>query len=122
MYIRRSQIRLSGLKFYAYHGVLHQERTVGAYFILNLTIDTDFSEALSSDKLDATISYADVLATVQDVMRKPSALLEHLAGRICQALFDGFPAAMAIHLDITKQNPPMGADCIGAGVSLDVER
>ena len=95
---------------------------MGAYYILNLSIDTDFSKAMETDKLDATISYAEVYEVVKAEMTLPSNLLEHVAGRICHALFNRFPAATAIHLEIMKKNPPMGADCMGAGVSVAVTR
>lgn len=117
-----SKIILKDIRIFAHHGVLPQERAVGAYFTLNLRIQTDFSRALATDDLAGTISYADAFEVVKAEMAVPSQLLEHVAGRICQALFDRFPAAEAIHLELLKENPPMGADCAGAGISLDVER
>lgn len=117
-----SKIILKDIRLFAHHGVLPQERAVGAYFTLNLRIQTDFSRALASDELAGTISYADAFEVVKAEMAVPSQLLEHVAGRICQALFDRFPAAEAIHLELLKENPPMGADCAGAGIALDVER
>lgn len=117
-----SKIILKDIRLFAHHGVLPQERAVGAYFTLNLRIQTDFSRALATDDLAGTISYADAFEVVKAEMAVPSQLLEHVAGRICQALFDRFPAAEAIHLELLKENPPMGADCAGAGISLDVER
>ena len=120
--IDRSQILLKDLKIFAYHGVLPQERVVGAYYILNITLDTDFSQAMETDELDATVSYADVFEVVKAEMAVPSRLLEHVAGRITNALFARFPAVTAIHLEIIKENPPMGADCRGAGVSVTLHR
>lgn len=117
-----SKIILKDIRIFAHHGVLPQERAVGAYFTLNLRIQTDFSRALATDDLAGTISYADAFEVVKAEMAVPSQLLEQVAGRICQALFDRFPAAEAIHLELLKENPPMGADCAGAGISLDVER
>ena len=117
-----SKIILKDIRLFAHHGVLPQERAVGAYFTLNLRIQTDFSRALATDDLAGTISYADAFEVVKAEMAVPSQLLEHVAGRICQALFDRFPAAEAIHLELLKENPPMGADCAGAGVALDAVR
>ena len=107
---------------FAYHGVLPQERVVGANYILNIAIDTDFSWAMTTDELDGTISYAEVYEVVKAEMAVPSKLLEHVAFRICRALFDRFPTAKTIHLEILKENPPMGADCAGAGICVDVSR
>ena len=117
-----SKIILKDIRIFAHHGVLPQERAVGAYFTLNLRIQTDFSRAQATDDLAGTISYADAFEVVKAEMAVPSQLLEHVAGRICQALFDRLPAAEAIHLELLKENPPMGADCAGAGIALDVER
>lgn len=122
MKIESSYVLIENLKVFAHHGVLLQERVVGAYFILNLRIRTDFSRALLADDFAGTISYADVFEVVRHEMTVPSNLLEHVAGRICRAVFDRFPAAEAIHLEILKENPPMGADCAGAGVAVDVSR
>ncbi|MCR4994614.1 MAG: dihydroneopterin aldolase [Bacteroidales bacterium] len=117
-----TSVFIKDLKLFAYHGVLPQERVVGAYFILNIAIDTDFREVMATDELDGTISYAEVLDVVKAEMAKPSRLLEHVAGRIGQALLDAFPSAQTVHLEILKQNPPMGADCGGAGVRVVVKR
>lgn len=120
--VRRSAVVIRQLKVFAHHGVLPQERTVGAFFIIDLSIQTDFSHAMLTDELEGTISYADVFALVKAEMAVPSRLLEHVAGRICRAIFDRFPTAEAVQLEIIKENPPMGADCAGAGVVLDVCR
>lgn len=122
MTINSSNISLKDLRLFAYHGVLPQERIVGAFFILNLRIRTDITHAMATDDLASTISYADVFELVREQMAIPSRLLEHVAGRICTTLLDRFPTAQSIHLEILKENPPMGAECGGAGICLDVAR
>ena len=116
------RIVINHLRLYAFHGVLPQERQVGAYFIIDLKIDTDFSRAMESDELEGTISYADVFNAVKDEMSRPSRLLEHVGGRIVHRLFTDFPTANAIHLSLIKENPPMGADCDGAGIEICASR
>lgn len=116
------KVLLKDVRLYGYHGVLQQERVVGANYILNIAIDTDFSKAMETDALEGTISYAEVYETIKAEMAVPSQLLEHVGGRICRALFDRFPTAKTIHLEILKENPPMGADCAGAGICVDVSR
>ena len=116
------QVLLRDLRLFAHHGVLPQERTVGAYFIINLCIQTDFSRAMETDELEGTISYADVFEVVKAEMAIPSRLLEHVAGRICRAILQQFPAAETVHLELLKENPPMGAECSGAGVYIEMRR
>lgn len=95
---------------------------MGAYFILNVSIDTDFSRAMETDDLAGTVSYAAVYEVVKAEMAVPSQLLEHVAGRICHAVLDRFPAATAIRVEILKENPPMEADVRGAGVYVAMSR
>lgn len=122
MKLQNSSILLQGLRFYAHHGVDPQENTVGALFILDLTLDTDFKAALETDALDGTVNYASVYKAVKEEMQTPSALLEHAGGRIANRLFLDFPSIQRIHLKLIKQNPPMGADCNGAGIEITVLR
>lgn len=115
-------IYINDLRIYAYHGVMEQERKVGDYFVINIRIKTDFSQAIHSDNLDGTISYADILSVIKEEMSQPSNLLEHVAGRIAEHLFRSFSPIEAIELKLTKQTPPMGADCNGAGVEIHATR
>lgn len=120
--LRSQQVRIANLKLFAYHGVLPQERVVGAYYIINIGVAADFSRALESDALEDTLSYAGVYEVVKAEMAVPSKLLEHVAGRICRAVLERFPTAEAVTLEILKENPPMGADVRGAGVYLEMSR
>lgn len=116
------KIIIQGLRIYAYHGVMEQERKVGAYFTIDLEVETDFTSALQNDDLSGTISYADLFKTVKREMSQPSSLLEHVAGRIAKAILTDYPASLSVRLRLLKENPPMGADCQGAGVEIFVER
>ena len=113
-----SKIFLRNMRFHAYHGVLEQEQTVGNDYLVNLTVDYDFSCAVKTDELSGTVSYADLFELVKEEMAKPSKLLEHVAGRIGKRIFSEYPTIGKIQLSINKVNPPMGADCDGAGVEV----
>ena len=56
----QNKIIIEGLRLYAYHGVLPQERKVGAYFTIDAEINTDFSSAIETDDLRGTLNYADI--------------------------------------------------------------
>ena len=102
--------------------MLPQERTVGAYYIINVSVEVDVAHAMLSDDVADTISYADILDIVRREMAVPSHLLENVASRIGKAILKEYPTASAVTIDLMKQNPPMGADCAGAGVILRQER
>ena len=115
-------IIIKDLHIFARHGVMPQENITGDCFTVNLRLTADFSRAFSSDSLRDTISYADVCEIVNEEMRRTSKLIEHVSGRIIKAVFSRFPSVTSITLSIIKQNPPMGADCNGAGVEVTVTR
>ena len=75
-------------------------------------------DAVRSDSLEDTISYADVFEMVKKEMAIPSKLLEHVAGRIISALRKTYPAIENIELKLSKNNPPMGADMDYASVLI----
>ena len=98
--------------------MLPQERVEGNDFIVNVRLAYDFGKAMETDDVADTLSYADVYQLVQQEMQQPSNLLEHVVGRIGKRLLAEFPLIKAIDLKLTKVNPPMGADCDGAGVEI----
>lgn len=115
-------ITLRNVRFHAFHGVLPQERRVGADFLLSLKVTCPIGRAIESDEVDDTLSYAALFDIAKREMAIPSQLLEHVAGRVVKAVAEAFPAVTAIDLELLKQNPPMGADCDGAGVEMHWER
>ncbi len=103
-------IRLNALRFRACHGVLPQERTVGGDFRVDLSLlinDRQAHGALCHDRLEATVNYADVYEKVRQEMNCPSALIEHVAGRIARSLLRTFPALRQVEVRVAKINPPI---------------
>lgn len=118
MRLTESYVCLRDVRFHAFHGVMPQERRVGADFTLTLRVGCDCTSAMASDDVADTISYADLYQLCGEEMAVASQLLEHVAGRIVRAVEARFPQVTSIDLWLTKDNPPMGADCSGAGVEL----
>ena len=114
----KTTVFLDEVRFHAFHGVMPQERAVGADFTVWLTVGYDFVKAAESDDLNDTISYADLYEVVRTEMDKPSQLLEHVALRIVKAVASRWPKVEKIDIRLVKDNPPMGADCKGAGVEI----
>jgi len=111
-------IRMEGMKFYAFHGVLPQENLVGAYFYIDLRLKTDFTHAAQTDELKETVSYADIHAVVQEEMKTTSKLLEHVCQRIASRIFHDFNTIESIEISLFKENPPMGACAQRVGVEV----
>lgn len=116
-------IHIDRLALAGHHGVMPQERVVGAMFYVSLCIDTEVSdEALIGDNLVGTVSYADIIASVQQEMSIPSALLEHLAYRVGKRLLSDFSSIKSLSIRIDKENPPCGANVAAIGISMNLHR
>ena len=122
MTMPKDSIFLDNVRLYAFHGVVEQERRVGGWFSVSLRVHYNFERAMETDSVDDTISYADLFEIVKREMSQPSKLLEHVAGRIAKAVRTAFPAVTTIDLWVTKENPPMGAECQGACVELHTSK
>ena len=120
MTLRQSTIFIDRLRVYAFHGVMAQERRVGGWFTVTLRVHYNIEKAMATDNVCHTLDYATLCQLVKRQMATPSDLLEHVAGRIAQEIFGCFPQTTALTLQIVKLNPPMGADCKGAGVEIEM--
>ena len=118
MRLIHSYIVLREVRFHAFHGVMPQERKVGADFTVSLRVGLDLSRPVESDAVEDTLNYATLYEVVKQEMAVPSQLLEHVAGRIGKAVFSRFPQVESADVVLTKLNPPMGADCEGVSVEL----
>ena len=122
MKIEGSYIVLRHVRFQAFHAVMPQEGIVGGDFDVDLRVGFPLERAMESDEVNDTLNYAALYALVKQEMKQPSKLLEHVAGRIVAAIDKTFPLVTSIDLTLTKLNPPMGADCEGAGVEVHWKR
>ena len=109
---------MNDVHLYAFHGVMKQERRVGGEYSVSLRVHYNIDRAMETDEVADTLNYADLLEVVKREMAVPSNLLEHVAGRIGQAVFCAYHQVEAVELTVTKLNPPMGADCAGASVHV----
>ncbi len=112
------KVYIQNMRFHAYHGVMPQETAVGGDFLVSLEADYPLAEAVETDDVSTTLNYAEVYAVVAEEMAIPSSLIEHVAGRIGKRLLKEMPKITELKVRVTKENPPMGADCNGAGVLL----
>ena len=116
----QTYIRIEKLKIRAFHGVLDQERRTGGDFIVSLRIGYPWQQAMESDDVSDTLSYAELANIVRQEMAVSSKLLENVAQRICNAVIREYPETESVSIDIKKIAPPMSADCDGAGVRITI--
>lgn len=112
------RVALEGMEFYARHGYYEEERVIGNKYSVDVTLELDFTEAASSDRLEGTVNYERVYEIIRDVMSIDANLLEHLAGKMIRALKQNFQQVKGIEVKISKYNPPIKGLCHKATVTL----
>jgi 7,8-dihydroneopterin aldolase/epimerase/oxygenase len=113
-------ILLENMEFFAYHGCFAEEQIIGNRFIVNLTLETDTSQAEISDNLHHTVNYQAVYGIVKKEMAGKSKLLEHVASRICKEVKKAFPQITHLIVKISKTNPPLGGKLENVSVQLEM--
>lgn len=95
------------MEFFAFHGLYPEEKINGNNFLVDVEVETDFTEAALNDEISGTFDYEQIYAIVETEMKIPSKLLENVAGRILVKL-EAHPAtAFNIKIAISKMNPPL---------------
>lgn len=122
MQIEGYTIELRDVHLFAHHGVMQQEREIGAWFTIDIALEINDSSCTASDRIDGTVSYADVYEILCSEMEQPSNLLENVCSRITKRLYETFAQISAIRITLCKDTPPMGGDRLKAAVTLSSKR
>ena len=113
-------IVIENMEFYAFHGHYREEQIVGNRFIVDLSIETDMSVPSKSDNLKDAVNYQQAYQIVKAQMDRKSYLLENIAGRILNALYEEMEGIKKATVKVSKVNPPIGGK-VGS-VSVIMER
>ncbi|MFN3839497.1 MAG: dihydroneopterin aldolase [Cyclobacteriaceae bacterium] len=116
------RITLEGLEFHAFHGVYPHERESGNWFDVDISVETDLAKAAQTDDLALAVNYETLFRIVKEEMEKPSRLLESVADKIIEDVFEQLPAVTEVALKISKLNPPIGGKCKRASVEVRKRR
>lgn len=122
LHITHSTIFVNDIQLHAYHGVMPQEQLTGNDYLVSVSAQYPIDKAITTDDVQHTLNYAMVYDIVKEEMGISSKLVEHVAGRIAQHLMKQFADISAVQVRIAKLNPPMGAQCAGAGVEVEMTR
>ncbi len=104
------KIIVEGIRLYAYHGCMDEEARTGGSYIIDVVLDTDFSEAAQTDDLSKTIDYCTVYELVKAEMAIRSKLIEQVAQRIIASLKKEFKNLKQVEVKLTKLAPPIVGD------------
>lgn len=115
----KGYIEINGLRVFAHHGVMEQERVVGNMFEVTAHLVYPMDKAMEGDCLDGTMNYAEAIEIVMHEMSIPSSLLENVACRLKNALLYAFPEISGGMIRVAKLTPPVTAELDSVAVSIE---
>ena len=122
MDITEYDIELRDVHIFAHHGVMPQEKEIGAWFTIDIKLRIEEYECTRSDSIESTVSYAEIYNIICSAMKEPANLLENVCYRISKAVYEVFPTVSAISITLCKDTPPMGGDRLKAAVTINSKR
>lgn len=117
-----AEISLENIKLYAHHGCLTEERLIGSMYRVDLSVFTNIEKASTSDNLNHTVDYVELLDIIKTEMSIPNNLLETVLVRIRNKIFVNIDTVLKIDLRIAKINPPINGDVASVSLRIISER
>ena len=116
------KITVRNSRVYAYHGCLEEESIIGSDYLVTIEVFSDLQKATVSDDLADTVDYVFINRIVKEEMRISSKLLEHVAKRILDRVFDELKSVTKAVISVSKINPPIDGDVEMVTVTLKEKR
>lgn len=113
-------ILLEGLRFFGYHGIFPEERTLGQRYLVDVAAELDLRNAGAHDELDETVNYLSLYTAVRSVVEgEPMMLIEAVADRTARSILESFPAVTAVEITVRKPEATIrGAHLDAIGVRI----
>jgi dihydroneopterin aldolase len=99
------EIQLMDLKFFARHGVYEEERVLGGWFTVDVTLTVKSTERVEC--ITDTVNYAAVYEQIRVVMMQPELLLETVADKMLRVVLQSDPRILQMQVKINKNVPPI---------------
>jgi len=113
-------IELEEMEFFAYHGCYEEEQIKGNKFLVNIAVETDVTKPAETDCIEDALNYVEIYDMVKEEMKNTSHLLEHVAARIIDRLFEDFDSITYAEVKVSKLTPRI--DGLIKKVSLTLKR
>ena len=112
-------IEVNGLKLYAFHGCLPEEGKIGGNYIVDVSLQTDFTEAAITDELIKTVDYVDINKIVKEEMAIRSKLIEHVGQRIFYRIKKEVQNVDKLKIKVIKICPPINGDVENVAIIIE---
>lgn len=102
-------ITVEGIRLFAYHGHLPEEKKLGGHFIVNVWVNVDTLSVEKTDDLKDTVDYVKIIEIVKNQMAAPANMIEVPTKRIVDAILQ-LENVLKVKVELEKIKPPIDAD------------
>ena len=103
-------IKVENIRVFAYHGCLKEETKIGSEYRVDLKVKADLQTSAKTDMLIDTVDYVFLNRVIKEEMQIASHLLETVAKRILNRIFNEDKLVKKATVWVNKLNPPIGGD------------
>lgn len=105
---REARLALNNIEYYAYHGVLSEERRNGARYQVDCEVEYDATRAVVSDDLSDALNYEEILFRINENMNgEPYDLIETLCYDIATSIIESFDKVNLVTVRVRKLHVPL---------------
>jgi dihydroneopterin aldolase len=120
----QGRIKVSGIRFHAFHGLTKLERQVGVRYRVDVAMDADIAKPAETDRIEDAVDYRHVHELVVKIGRGNSfRLIETLVERIARQILERYPAVQRVRVSVDKETPVLDGlvDSVGVEVTMGRE-
>ncbi|MEL0455310.1 dihydroneopterin aldolase [Flavobacteriaceae bacterium SZ-1-7] len=115
-------IKVENIRVFAYHGCLKEETKIGSDYRVDLKVEASLQTSAITDKLSDTVDYVFLNRVIKEEMGIASHLLETVAKRILNRIFNEDQMVTKATVWVSKLNPPIGGDVERVTIKMTQKR
>lgn len=101
------KIKINNLKVHANHGCMNEETLIGGDYLINISLEYDFSLCAQTDNLEDTVDYVRIANLAKEEMKITKKLIETVVEKIVEKIKHVSEKINFISVSIQKINPPI---------------
>ncbi|QQK74301.1 dihydroneopterin aldolase [Salicibibacter cibarius] len=102
------KVFVTGMKFYAYHGVFPEENKLGQRFIVDVVLEADLRAAADRDDIGKSVDYGEVYEVTKQVLEgRTYQLVESIAEKVAEQMLNTFSIVERTTVKVIKPDPPI---------------
>ena len=119
--MQRTKIELKELVFFAHHGLLEEEASLGQRFRIDIIAELDPDLDLQEDSPNSTVNYVELFETVGSTFtERRFNMVEAAADAIATAVLERFDRVHSVTVKVKKPSVPV--DCVCDYFAAEVTR